>query len=66
MGFPEGQCLMCKTPLYIETGNMRPLCSDCEKKINQRITNGRVAKGKEVKGKCLVFPKPLEEPDDAA
>ena len=57
---------MCKVPLFIETGRMRPLCPDCEKKINESITKGMAAKGKDVKGKCLVFPKPPEAPDDAA
>ena len=66
MSLPEGQCFMCKDPLFIETGNMRPLCPKCEKKINEKITNGRAAKGKSVKGKCLVFPKTPEEPEDAA
>ena len=64
MSFPEGQCLKCKTPLFIETGKMRPFCSDCEKKINQTITNGMAAKGKEVKGKCLVFPETPEDEED--
>lgn len=63
---PDGQCLICKVPLLIETGSMRPLCSDCEKKINQKITNRMSAKGKNIKGKCLVFPKTPEEPDEAA
>ena len=65
-GLPEGQCFMCKTPLVIETGNMRPLCTDCEKKINEKIASGLAARGKKVKGKCLVFPKKSEDPDDAA
>jgi uncharacterized Zn finger protein (UPF0148 family) len=66
MGIPDGQCLKCKTPLFIETGSMRPLCSDCEKKINEFITKRMTAKGKNIKGKSLIFPKTPEEPDDAA
>ena len=65
-GLPEGQCFKCKQPLFIETGNMRPLCPDCEKKINEFITKRMTNKGKNIKGKCLVFPKTPEEPDDAA
>lgn len=66
MGLPEGQCFMCKVPLLIETGHMRPLCSDCEKKINEMIAAGDAAKGKNTKGKCLVFPKAPKDPDDEA
>lgn len=64
MGLPDGQCFMCKVPLIIDTGRMRPLCTDCEKKINEKIQASMAARGKNVKGKRLVFPKAPEARDD--
>jgi uncharacterized Zn finger protein (UPF0148 family) len=65
-GLPEGQCFRCKVPLFIETGNMRPLCTECEKKVNNFITRRMAAKGKNIKGKTLIFPKTPEAPEDDA
>lgn len=56
MGLPDGQCLKCKEPIMIVTGELRPLCVECEKKINNKISKGMAARGKNIKGKCLVFP----------
>jgi hypothetical protein len=66
MGLPEGQCFKCKVPLLIETNMLRPLCSDCEKEINEMMQKSWDAKGKKTKGKCLVFPKPPKVEDDTA
>jgi hypothetical protein len=66
MGLPEGVCFKCKEPIFVETGRMRPLCTKCEKEFNEKIQAGMAARGKNVKGKCLVFPKEQERPDDAA
>jgi hypothetical protein len=63
MGLPDGQCFMCKVPLLIETRKLRPLCVDCEQKINEKITKSWAAKGKNVKGKCLVFPERRADED---
>ena len=60
----DGQCFRCKRPILIETGNMRPLCTDCEAEFNERIRSGMAARGKNVKGKCLVFPKKKKEDED--
>ena len=65
MGLPDGQCFMCKKPIFVETGNLRPLCVDCEKKANERIAKMMKRRGKNVNGKCLVFPK-KKDPDNAA
>lgn len=65
MGLPDGQCFKCKAPLIIEIGTQRPLCTDCEKEINEKIAKMMKSRGKEIKGKCLVFPKPPKEEDAA-
>ena len=66
MGLPDGQCFMCKVPIMIETDRLRPLCTECEKKVNEMIQSSMAARGKKVKGKCLVFPKAPKGEDDAA
>jgi len=59
----DGQCLKCKAPLLIDTMRMRPLCSDCEREINEKITKSMKERGKPVKGKSLVFPKKPKNED---
>jgi len=58
MGLPrEGQCLKCGAPILIETMRLRPLCEDCLKFFENKISQGLAARGKNVKGKSLIFPK---------
>ena len=53
-------CLMCKKPLLIfteHTGELRPFCNECAKKVEDGLGKMFERRGKSTKGKKLIFPK---------
>ena len=60
MGLDNDVCLKCKRVMLIDTSemkHMRPFCPDCEREMNKLMEKGFKKKGRNTKGKALVYPK---------